>query len=176
MPLRRTTPRSQQSALEAQTRAAQKNLISGPKLLPAPIAGRHLDRATLAKDARAEFALVIADAVLAIFLPDMRVTARHGSVGLIAGLGETDAEMRAAIADLRNVGVEVLTVGQYLRPSPAHAPVVRWWTPAEFDAWRAYALDLGFAHVECGPLVRSSYHAKRAVETATAPPVPAVTA
>jgi lipoic acid synthetase len=96
--------------------------------------------------------------------------------GLIAGLGETDAEMRAAIADLRNVGVEVLTVGQYLRPSPAHAPVVRWWTPAEFDAWRAYALDLGFAHVECGPLVRSSYHAKRAVETATASPVPAVTA
>jgi lipoic acid synthetase len=96
--------------------------------------------------------------------------------GLIAGLGETDAEMRAAIADLRNVGVEVLTVGQYLRPSPAHAPVVRWWAPAEFDAWRAYALDLGFAHVECGPLVRSSYHAKRAVETATAPAVPAVTA
>jgi lipoic acid synthetase len=96
--------------------------------------------------------------------------------GLIAGLGETDAEMRAAIADLRNVGVEVLTVGQYLRPSPAHAPVVRWWTPAEFEAWRAYALDLGFAHVECGPLVRSSYHAKRAVETATASPVPAVTA
>ena len=96
--------------------------------------------------------------------------------GLIAGLGETDAEMRAAITDLRNVGVEVLTVGQYLRPSPAHAPVVRWWTPAEFDAWRAFALDLGFAHVECGPLVRSSYHAKRAVETATAPASSAVTA
>jgi lipoic acid synthetase len=96
--------------------------------------------------------------------------------GLIAGLGETDAEMRAAITDLRNVGVEVLTIGQYLRPSPAHAPVVRWWTPAEFDAWRAFALDLGFAHVECGPLVRSSYHAKRAVETATAPAVSAVTA
>jgi lipoic acid synthetase len=96
--------------------------------------------------------------------------------GLIAGLGETDGEMRAAIADLRNVGVQLLTVGQYLRPSPAHAPVVRWWTPAEFEAWGAYALDLGFAHVECGPLVRSSYHAKRAVETATAPPVSAVTA
>jgi len=96
--------------------------------------------------------------------------------GLIAGLGETDAEMRAAITDLRNVGVELLTVGQYLRPSPAHAPVVRWWTPDEFDAWRAFALDLGFAHVECGPLVRSSYHAKRAVDTATAAPAPAVTA
>lgn len=87
--------------------------------------------------------------------------------GLIAGLGETDDEMRAAITDLRNVGVEVLTVGQYLRPSPAHAPVVRWWTPDEFGALRTLAEDLGFAHVECGPLVRSSYHAKRAVETTT---------
>jgi lipoic acid synthetase len=96
--------------------------------------------------------------------------------GLIAGLGETDVELRAAITDLRNVGVEVLTVGQYLRPSPAHAPVARWWTPAEFDAWRAFALDLGFTHVECGPLVRSSYHAKRAVETAAAAPASAVSA
>jgi len=86
--------------------------------------------------------------------------------GLIAGLGETDAEMRSAIVDLRSVGVDVLTVGQYLRPSPAHAPVVRWWTPAEFDALRAYGERLGFAHVESGPLVRSSYHAKRAVEHA----------
>ena len=86
--------------------------------------------------------------------------------GLIAGMGETDDEMRAAITDLRNVGVEVLTIGQYLRPSPAHAPVVRWWTPAEFDALRAFAESLGFVHVECGPLVRSSYHAKRAVNTA----------
>jgi lipoic acid synthetase len=88
--------------------------------------------------------------------------------GLIVGMGETDDEMRAAITDLRNVGVEVLTVGQYLRPSPAHAPVVRWWTPDEFDALRGFALDLGFTHVECGPLVRSSYHAKRAVDTTVA--------
>jgi len=82
-------------------------------------------------------------------------------------MGETDDEMRAAITDLRNVGVEILTVGQYLRPSPAHTPVVRWWTPDEFEALRAFAVDLGFAHVECGPLVRSSYHAKRAVDTTT---------
>jgi lipoic acid synthetase len=86
--------------------------------------------------------------------------------GLIAGLGETDAEVRSAIVDLRNVGVDVLTVGQYLRPSRAHAPVVRWWTPEEFDALREFAEGLGFAHVESGPLVRSSYHAKRAVENA----------
>ena len=90
---------------------------------------------------------------------------RAAKSGLLAGLGETDDEMRAAITDLRNVGVEVLTVGQYLRPSPAHAPVARWWTPDEFDALRAFAVDLGFSHVECGPLVRSSYHAKRAVES-----------
>ncbi|MFM8302781.1 MAG: lipoyl synthase [Actinomycetota bacterium] len=84
--------------------------------------------------------------------------------GLIAGLGETEDELRAAITDLRSVGVGVLTVGQYLRPSPAHAPVARWWTPDEFAALGAFAEDLGFTHVECGPLVRSSYHAKRAVQ------------
>ena len=95
--------------------------------------------------------------------------------GLIAGMGETDAEMRAAITDLRNVGVEILTVGQDLRPSPAHTPVVRWWTPDEFERLRTFALDLGFTHVECGPLVRSSYHAKRAVDTATAASAPSLT-
>ncbi len=89
--------------------------------------------------------------------------------GLIAGLGETTDEMRAAITDLRNVGVEILTVGQYLQPSPQHAPVARWWTPDEFAELRAFAEGLGFAHVECGPLVRSSYHAKRAVDAAADP-------
>ena len=93
---------------------------------------------------------------------------RVAKSGLIAGLGETAAEMRAAVTDLRNVGVGILTVGQYLQPSPRHAPVARWWTPDEFAELRAFAEGLGFAHVECGPLVRSSYHAKRAVET-TAP-------
>jgi lipoic acid synthetase len=91
---------------------------------------------------------------------------RVAKSGLIAGLGETAAEMRAAVTDLRNVGVGLLTVGQYLQPSPRHAPVARWWTPEEFAELRAFAEGLGFAHVECGPLVRSSYHAKRAVETA----------
>ncbi len=93
--------------------------------------------------------------------------------GLIVGMGETDDEVRAAITDLHNVGVDILTVGQYLQPSPRHLPVVRWWTPAELDAVGAFAEGLGFAHVESGPLVRSSYHAKRAVdaaEDATSPP------
>ena len=87
--------------------------------------------------------------------------------GLILGMGETEAEVRGAIADLRAVGVDILTLGQYLRPSTRHLPVVRWWHPDEFAALGAFAESLGFAHVEAGPLVRSSYHAKRAVDAAT---------
>jgi lipoic acid synthetase len=86
--------------------------------------------------------------------------------GIILGMGETGAEMRGAIGDLRNVGVDILTLGQYLRPSARHLPVVRWWRPEEFDALGEYARGLGFAHVESGPLVRSSYHARRAAESA----------
>lgn len=102
----------------------------------------------------------------------LAVLARAKSVGLvtksglIAGMGETDDEMRQAVRDLRNVGVDILTVGQYLRPTGQHLPVVRWWTPQEFDALREYAESLGFAHVEAGPLVRSSYHAKQATQQA----------
>jgi lipoic acid synthetase len=80
--------------------------------------------------------------------------------GLILGMGETEPELRAAIADLRGVGVDLLTLGQYLRPSPAHLPVTRWWTPEEFAVLGDHARSLGFAHVESGPLVRSSYHAR----------------
>jgi lipoic acid synthetase len=82
--------------------------------------------------------------------------------GIILGMGETEAELQGAIADLRNVGVDILTLGQYLRPTARHLPVVRWWSPDEFAALGDYARGLGFAHVESGPLVRSSYHARRA--------------
>jgi lipoic acid synthetase len=82
--------------------------------------------------------------------------------GLILGMGETDGEVRAALADLRAVGVEIVTLGQYLQPTGQHLPIARWWTPAEFDAVRADAEAMGFAHVEAGPLVRSSYHAREA--------------
>jgi lipoic acid synthetase len=85
--------------------------------------------------------------------------------GIILGMGETADELRGAIADLRNVGVDVLTLGQYLRPSRQHLPVARWWTPEEFAELGAYAEGLGFRHVEAGPLVRSSYHAKRATSS-----------
>jgi lipoic acid synthetase len=86
--------------------------------------------------------------------------------GIILGLGEDTAEARAAIADLRSVGVDILTLGQYLQPSAAHLPVARWVTPAEFDELGAYARALGFGHVESGPLVRSSYHARDGADVA----------
>lgn len=79
--------------------------------------------------------------------------------GLMLGLGETLDEVRAVMGDLRAAGVEILTLGQYLRPSRQHLPVVRHVTPDEFALLREQALALGFAHVESGPLVRSSYHA-----------------
>jgi lipoic acid synthetase len=88
--------------------------------------------------------------------------------GLILGMGETADEVRGAIADLRSVGVDILTLGQYLRPSPLHLPVVRWWHPDEFAELGHYARSLGFASVEAGPLVRSSYHARRSADEASA--------
>ena len=86
--------------------------------------------------------------------------------GLMVGLGETEDELVAVFRDLRDVGVEILTVGQYLRPSPDHLPVVRYWTPEEFASLKQTALALGFRHVESGPLVRSSYHAEEQVRGA----------
>ena len=79
--------------------------------------------------------------------------------GLMVGLGETHAEVLEAFAKLRASGVRVLTVGQYLRPSARHLPVVRYWHPEEFAALERDAYALGFDHVAAGPLVRSSYHA-----------------
>lgn len=86
--------------------------------------------------------------------------------GIILGMGERTAEVRAAIADLRAVGVEILTLGQYLQPSADHLPVARWVPPPEFDELGDYARTLGFAHVESGPLVRSSYHAREGADAA----------
>ena len=79
--------------------------------------------------------------------------------GLMLGLGETEDELINVFSDLRDIGCQILTLGQYLRPSPAHLPVERYVTPEEFQILRDRALALGFRHVESGPLVRSSYHA-----------------
>jgi lipoic acid synthetase len=84
--------------------------------------------------------------------------------GLMVGLGETRAEVIATLADLAGVGVRIATIGQYLRPSRDHLPVARYWSPDEFESLRGAGLALGLAHVEAGPLVRSSYHARQAAD------------
>jgi lipoic acid synthetase len=83
--------------------------------------------------------------------------------GLMLGLGETSEEVLAVLRDLRAAGVRVVTIGQYLRPTPAHLPVLRYVPPEEFLMYRDAGLALGFSHVESGPLVRSSYHAAQAL-------------
>jgi lipoic acid synthetase len=87
--------------------------------------------------------------------------------GLIVGMGETDDEVVAALADLQGVGVDIVTIGQYLRPTSHHLPVQRWVTPAQFAGYAAAGTAMGLAHVESGPLTRSSYHAKQAAGHAT---------
>ncbi|MGD0152275.1 MAG: lipoyl synthase [Thermacetogeniaceae bacterium] len=81
--------------------------------------------------------------------------------GLMVGLGEKFYEVVAVMEDLRHAGCDVLTVGQYLRPSPQHLPIRRFVPPEEFDAFKERALQIGFLHVESGPLVRSSYRAQQ---------------
>ena len=81
--------------------------------------------------------------------------------GIILGMGEEGPEIEEAMRDLREASVDILTLGQYLRPSPMHIPVARWVTPEEFGEWKRIGEErYGFRHVESGPLVRSSYHAK----------------
>jgi lipoic acid synthetase len=84
--------------------------------------------------------------------------------GLMLGLGERSDEVLGTMRDLRAHHVDILTLGQYLRPSPKHLPIVRYVTPAEFDEFRGAGYEMGFSHVESGPLVRSSYHASHAVK------------
>ena len=79
--------------------------------------------------------------------------------GMMVGLGEEWEEVVATLRDLRAAGVEIVTIGKYLRPSIANLPMVRYYTPAEFAELKRIGLDLGFGHIESGPLVRSSYHA-----------------
>ncbi len=88
--------------------------------------------------------------------------------GMICGLGEDWDELLGAMRDLRAQHVDLLTLGQYLRPSEEHLPIARWYTPDEFAELRRYGMALGYRHVEAGPLVRSSYHAWEQVEAAKA--------
>ncbi len=86
--------------------------------------------------------------------------------GIILGLGETKEEVLAVMRDLRAVDVDILTLGQYLRPSDGHLPLDRYYTPEEFRELRNAGMSMGFRHVEAGPLVRSSYHAWEQVQAA----------
>ncbi len=104
--------------------------------------------------------------VYEVSLAVLRQIARFGKgvvpkTGLMLGLGETDEEILQVMRDVYSSGVKLLTLGQYLRPSGWHLPVARYYHPDEFDHWKRIGEDLGFIHVESGPLVRSSYLADR---------------
>lgn len=80
--------------------------------------------------------------------------------GIMLGIGEKKEEVAQVLKDIRNAGVEIVTIGQYLQPTPKHVAIDRWVTPEEFEEWKEYGLSIGFGVVESGPLVRSSYHAE----------------
>lgn len=80
--------------------------------------------------------------------------------GIMLGIGEKEDEIKEVLKDMVNVGVDVLTIGQYLQPSKEHADIDRWVTPEEFQRWKDYALEIGFGVCESGPMIRSSYHAE----------------
>ena len=84
--------------------------------------------------------------------------------GIMLGIGETEDEIKTVLNDMQSVGVDILTIGQYLQPSPKHEPVDRWVTPEEFQKWKDYALKIGYGVCESGPLIRSSYHAEEQSE------------
>ncbi|MEO7369793.1 MAG: lipoyl synthase [Ilumatobacteraceae bacterium] len=88
--------------------------------------------------------------------------------GLIAGMGESTEEIAGCLADLAGVGVDIVTIGQYLRPTTHHLPVARWVEPAEFVEWKRIGELLGIGHVESSPLTRSSYHARQAADAVSA--------
>ena len=84
--------------------------------------------------------------------------------GIMLGLGETREQVEEALRDLRRHEVDMITIGQYLQPTAHHHPVMRYWTPEEFESLAQYGYELGFSHMASGPLVRSSYHADRSAE------------
>ncbi len=90
--------------------------------------------------------------------------------GLVLGMGEDDHEITSTLADLAAVGASIVTIGQYLRPTSNHLPVARWWTPEDYERFKATGEALGIAHVESSPFTRSSYHARSSADAAAAAP------
>ena len=96
----------------------------------------------------------------------LRIARNQGLItktGMMLGLGEEEQEIEAVLNDLVGIGCRILTLGQYLQPTPGHLPVIRWVHPDEFAAWKRRGEERGIGHVEAGPLVRSSYHAEKQV-------------
>jgi lipoic acid synthetase len=89
--------------------------------------------------------------------------------GFMAGLGETDNEIIGLLADLAELGVDIVTIGQYLRPTSNHLPIARYAKPAEFTRWKQIGESFGIGHIEASPLTRSSYHAKSAADAVSQP-------
>jgi len=87
--------------------------------------------------------------------------------GLVLGMGETSEEVDGCLADLAGIGVDIVTIGQYLRPTTHHIPVARWIDPDEFTRWKQVGESLGISHVESSPLTRSSYHAKQSADASS---------
>ena len=111
----------------------------------------------------------------ASYARSLAVLARAKAAGLvtksslIVGMGETFDEMVGTLADLRGIGVDIVTIGQYLRPTSHHLPVARWWTPDELSELKAIGEAMGIGHIEASPLTRSSYHARQAAAAGTVP-------
>jgi lipoic acid synthetase len=141
------SPAALETVLEARPDVLNHNVETVPRLYPTVRPGARYER-SLELFARA----------------GRHATRPVTKSGIMVGLGETADELRATMEALRAVGVQLLTIGQYLRPSPAHLPVVRYVPPEEFRALAALGDALGFRHVEAGPLVRSSYHARQQFE------------
>ena len=118
-----------------------------------------VERLTPAVRARAEYRTS---------LETLRLLAGLGATtksGLMVGLGESEAEVRQTLRDLRDAGVQIVTIGQYLRPTPEHFPVAEYVTPEQFEAYRQLALETGFSYCASAPLVRSSYLAEEALKS-----------
>ena len=109
-----------------------------------------------------------------------RFKAEHPGIptksGIMLGLGETREQVELAMQDLRDHDVDMITIGQYLQPTPHHHPVLRYWTPEEFESLAIVGSEMGFTHVASGPLVRSSYHADQMAEESGLVEVAGVTA
>ena len=144
-----------QTVIDARPFVLNHNVESVPRLYrqvrPQAIYERSLELLRRAKDAA----------------PDMLTKS-----GFMVGLGETPDELFQVLRDLRAQGVDIVTVGQYLRPTLQHLPIDRYYDPEEYEQFRAFGRELGFMHIEAGPLVRSSYHAEKQSMTAASGHIP----